>query len=111
MAGDTAAVHEGNSLVLDSSSWEDLLDILNKPDPLADLIIDVEGHQLHASKYLLASASPKFRQMFTDPAVDNTNILPLTGVSLRATVDLLRWLLPSQSFAIQGLVEPGTVSI
>ena len=89
-----------------TSSWEDLFKMLSQPDPLADLIIDVEGHELHTSKYLLASASPKFRQMFTGPAVDITNILPLAGVSLRAAIDLLGWLLPPQSCTVQGWVKP-----
>ena len=100
MTADTT-VHQDSSIAL-AASWEDLLKVLSQPDPLADLIIDVEGHQLHTSKYLLASASPKFRQMFTDPAAENISILPLTGVSLRATVDLLQWLLPSQPLTIQG---------
>ena len=47
---------------------DDILEVLSKPDPLADLIIDVEGYQLYTSKYLLASASSKFREMFVGSA-------------------------------------------
>ena len=85
-----------------SLPWEDLLGLLSQPDPLADLIIDVEGHQLYTSKYMLANVSSKFRQMFTAAAAENPNILPLPGTSLRAAVDLLRWLLPSETLTISG---------
>ena len=81
---------------------EDLLGRLSQSDPLADLIIDVEGHQLHTSKYMLANASSKFCQMLTDATSVNPNILPLPGVSLQAAVELLRWLLPSETLTISG---------
>ena len=84
------------------SPWEDILGHLSQPDQLADIIIDVEGHQLYTSKYMLASVSSKFRQIFTDTAAESPNILPLPGVSLQAAVDLLRWLLPLETLTISG---------
>ena len=95
--GEISSQSQGQSL-----PWDDLLKLLSQPDPLADLIIDVEGHQLYTSKYMLANVSSKFRQMFTDAAAENPTILPLPGTSLRAAVDLLRWLLPSETLTISG---------
>ena len=95
--GEISSQSQGQSL-----PWEDLVGLPSQPDPLADLIIDVEGHQLYTSKYMLANVSSKFRQMFTAAAAENPNILTLPGTSLRAAVDLLRWLLPSETLTISG---------
>ena len=84
--------------------WEDLVERLSQSDPLADVIIDVEGYQLYTSKYMLANASSKFRKMFTDTVAENPNILPLPGTSLQAAVELLRWLLPSETLTISGKI-------
>ena len=85
-----------------TTSWEDLLEEFCQPDPLSDLIIDVEGHQLHTSKFLLAKVSSKFRQMFRDPGVEQSGILSLPGTGLHAATEFLRWLLPSETSVLSG---------
>ena len=84
--------------------WEEILKVLSQPDPLADLIIEVEGHQLYTSKYLLANVSSKFREIFKTAADtdEGPSSLPLPSTPLRAAIDLLRWLLPAESLTISG---------
>ena len=91
-----------DSPVSHTTCWEDFLNELCQPDPLADLIIDVDGHQLHTSKFLLAKVSSKFRQMFTDPGVEQSGILSLPGTGLHAATEFLRWLLPSEISVLSG---------
>ena len=91
-------------------SWEDLLKDFRQPDPLADLIINVEGHYLYTSKYLLARVSPKFRQMLNPNTVlENLShrmrlnkSLCLPGITCRTAIDFLCWLLPTESLTISG---------
>ena len=94
-----------------ASSFEDFLEVVSRPDPLADLVIDVEGRKIQTSKYLLANVSSKFRQMLTDAGAENPNVLMLPGTSLHAVTELLRWLLPSEETVLSGVLDSALLAL
>ena len=76
---------------------------VTKPDPLADVTLEVEGHKIYTSKYLLANISPKLLEICTKTS-EKAGALSIAGnvLNVRAMVQLLAWALPSERVVVSG---------